>query len=370
MSTSTARPTAERAVLIIDDERRLADSLQMLLQDEGYRAEVCYGGAEGIERLGREPFPVVITDLKMQGVGGLQVVKHIHDHLPKTLVIVVTGYASADSAIEALHYHAFDYLRKPVEIDDLKRSLDRAFHKLEVDQIREDTAAMITHDIKLPLTSIIGFAALLTNPETGEINPRAGEFAETILANGRKVIALIDNYLTSFKVETGNLKSSPIEVHISEFLRSLGDIYAPEAKRNGFTLKVESSTAPERAKFDENLMFRAVGNLLQNAIKYGDSAGAIVLEVAKCGAADSPLACESMRFSVINRAPFLREEELAELFGRCKRSAATHGIEGSGLGLYVVDAVTQAHDGRAEAVKPNSDHVRFSIWIPLENATR
>ncbi|MBI3737216.1 response regulator, partial [Candidatus Sumerlaeota bacterium] len=143
----------DKSILIVDDERRLADSLRDLLAIEGYKARTAYSGSEALEALREHPYPIVVTDLRMQGVDGLDVIRHVHENYPKTLVIVVTGYASADSAIEALHYHAFDYIRKPFEFDHFKRALERAFQKLEMDQLREDTAAMITHDIKLPLTS-------------------------------------------------------------------------------------------------------------------------------------------------------------------------------------------------------------------------
>ncbi|MCH8333794.1 response regulator, partial [Candidatus Sumerlaeota bacterium] len=179
----------DRCVLIIDDEKRITDSLTDLLAAENFSVQAANSGADGIAILEQRSFPVVVTDLRMQGLDGLNVIRHIHEHQPKTLVIVITGYASTESAIEALHYQAFDYIQKPFDFSHLKASIDRAFHKLEVDQLREDTAAMITHDIKVPLTSVLGFASLMVDKKTGRVHPQAAQFAEKIRSNAQRILA-------------------------------------------------------------------------------------------------------------------------------------------------------------------------------------
>ncbi len=355
----------DKSILIVDDERRLADSARDLLKSDGFAAQSAYSGSEAIEKMREHAFPVVVTDLRMQGVDGLDLIRHLHQHHPKTLVIVVTGFASADSAIEALRYHAFDYIRKPFDFDHFKLAVQRAFDKLEMDQIREDTAAMITHDIKLPLTSIMGYASLLRNSETGEFHPHAAEYVETILSNGRKVLALIDNYLTSFRAETGNLVAHPVKTRIGEFVKSLLEIFGAEAKKRGFSIESSDAGAPDEMAMDEPLVFRAVGNLLQNAIKYGDPAQPIVMNLKGLLPAESPLATESLLIEVINGAFQLNSNELDGLFERFKRAAFSSGVEGSGIGLYVVNAVARAHGGVALARCLDRDRVAFSIILPL-----
>lgn len=356
----------QKTLLIIDDEKRMTDSLRDLLGPHGFAVTTANSGEAAVEELRQRSYPVVVTDLRMQGLGGLDVMRFIHEHAPKTLVIVITGYASTESAIEAVRYHAFDYIRKPFEFDQLKGVLDRAYQKIELDQLREDTAAMITHDIKVPLTSILGFASLLYNKETQSFHPRAGDFAEMIRSSARKILALVDNYLTSARHESDTLHLHALRTRIAPMMEELVETYAAEARRRGIGLEVSLERAPEEAVFDEALIYRAVANLLYNAVKYGDPAEPIRLEVRPLDSSQSGLGRDALRFEVVNLAPNLKGEDLNGLFHRFKRAQKHGGVEGSGIGLYVVNAVARAHQGSAQGEWRDEDRVAFSITIPFD----
>ncbi len=356
----------EKSILLIDDERRMTESLRGLLTAAGLRVATANSGQEGIEALEQEHYPVVVTDLRMQGVDGLHVVRYVHEHCPKTLVIVITGYASTDSAIEALRYQAFDYIRKPFEFDRLKGAIDRAFQKLEVDQLREDTAAMITHDIKVPLTSIIGFASLLHDPRTGQYHPRGPEFIGTIRANAQRILALVDNYLTTCRIDSDSLVIHPTTVSLKHLLEEILGFVSHEAARRGLRIETDVAVDPPEAVFDESTIYRAVANLVQNAVKYGDPAEPIRIGVERLTPEASPLAEASLKFEVVNAAPQVQPSQLPGLFGRFKRLGKDRGIEGSGIGLYVVDQVARAHGGLAEARCLEGGRVAFAIILPAE----
>jgi signal transduction histidine kinase len=356
----------EKPVLIVDDEKRMTESLRDLLTPLGYAITTANSGAEAIELLRERAFPVVITDLRMQGVGGLDVVRHISENRPKTLVIVITGYASTESAIEAVHYHVFDYIRKPFEFDQIKGVIERAFQKIELDQLREDTAAMITHDIKVPLTSILGFASLLYDKEKQAFHPRAREFTEMIRSSARKILALVDNYLTSARHESESLQLNAMPTHLSPMVEELVETYRSEAERRGMRIECTLDEAPEWVVLDESLIYRALANLLYNAIKYGDAGEPIMLRLRKLSAHETELGKDAVRFEVINLASDLREADLDALFHRFKRAHKHAGVEGSGIGLYVVYAVARAHQGMASAQYLDGSRVSFSITLPLD----
>ena len=101
------------AILLIEDEARLRDNLQTLLQSEGYSVTTAQNGAEGIKRLRQESFDLVITDLVMPEVDGFQVLEYLKAYSPETVVVVMTAYVSAVSVIDALRKGAYDYLSKP-----------------------------------------------------------------------------------------------------------------------------------------------------------------------------------------------------------------------------------------------------------------
>jgi two-component system response regulator PilR (NtrC family) len=88
-------------ILLIEDEARLRDNLQTLLQNEGYHVTTAQNGAEGIKRLRQESFDLVITDLVMPEVDGLQVLEYLKAYSPETVVVVMTAYVTAGSVIDA-----------------------------------------------------------------------------------------------------------------------------------------------------------------------------------------------------------------------------------------------------------------------------
>lgn len=358
----------ERTVLIIDDERRMADSLRDLLAPLGYRCQTAYGGREGLERLRRDHFHLVLTDLRMHDLDGLALLRFIGDNAPRTLTVILTAYASAESAIEAIHLGVFDYVRKPYDFDQLLQLIERAFARLEAEQLREDTAAMITHDLKIPLTSIIGFASMIYDRERREFHPRAREFAEGIQTNGQKILAMIDNYLTTCKIEAGTLQITPCTVDLRQLINDVVETASLTASRRGHGIELDIGDIPETLDMDEPLVYRAIGNLLHNAIKYGDNSRPIRLHARRLQAAESPLGVASVRIATTNAAALQSPNDLAGIFQRYKRTTGSSGIEGAGLGLYVVQAIVRAHGGEATAEILDGGLVRFAIDLPIHVA--
>ena len=304
-SAGAGSTMATGTILVIDDERRMANSLRDLLADIGYEVDVAYGGQPGIAKLRTRAYQVVITDLRMENVDGLAVIRHVHENYPKTLIVVITGYASTESAIEAVHYQVFDYLRKPFDFELIRLVLEKAFQKLETDQLREDTAAMLSHDIKIPLSSIIGFAQMIHNPVSGQLHPRTSEFAETIEANGQKILNLLDNYLTSCKIEDGTFQISAVPSDMSGMIRDLISASQFSAKRCGCPIEANLENLPEMVRVDEPLLYRAVGNLLQNAIKYNSGDRPIHIGADRVTAAESALGVDTLEIWVEKRGPRL-----------------------------------------------------------------
>jgi DNA-binding response OmpR family regulator len=119
----------QATILLIEDEARLRHNLQILLQNEGYCVVTAEHGAEGLQRLQEEPFDLVITDLVMPKMDGFQVMEYLQDHYRDTVVVVITAYASTESAIQALRRGAYDYIAKPFDIDLLHIVIKRALEK-------------------------------------------------------------------------------------------------------------------------------------------------------------------------------------------------------------------------------------------------
>jgi DNA-binding NtrC family response regulator len=112
-------------ILIADDEWSIRDVLAGVLQSEGYDVETVENGEEAIERLSREPYEMVITDLRMPKADGISVLRHVQEKNLDCLGIVATAYGSVESAIEALRAGAFDYITKPFHIDEIRHLVRR-----------------------------------------------------------------------------------------------------------------------------------------------------------------------------------------------------------------------------------------------------
>jgi DNA-binding NtrC family response regulator len=112
-------------VLIVDDEKVIRDSLELLLKDEGYKADTSTDGEDALQKIKQEDYDIVITDIKMPKLDGIELMQKARDVSPNSFFIIMTAYASVNTAIEALRKGAYDYLIKPVEFDDVILRLKR-----------------------------------------------------------------------------------------------------------------------------------------------------------------------------------------------------------------------------------------------------
>lgn len=116
-------------ILVVDDEAIVAASIKGILEKEGYAVSTVSSGQEALQRLQSETFDLVLTDLVMEGMNGLDVIKEIKQTAPETIVMIITGYASLNSAIEAMRRGAYDYLTKPCSSQQLKMAIQRGLEK-------------------------------------------------------------------------------------------------------------------------------------------------------------------------------------------------------------------------------------------------
>jgi len=113
-------------IMVIDDEKIVGDMAKISLEEEGYEVETFLSAAPALERLKEASFEIVVTDLKMKGIDGLEVLKTVKQLHPESKVIMITAFADLDVAIEAIKADVFDFFPKPVRIKELKESIRKA----------------------------------------------------------------------------------------------------------------------------------------------------------------------------------------------------------------------------------------------------
>ena len=124
-------------VLVVDDEPRMCDSLQVLLGDQGYEVFTANTGYQAMDFLSKDAFDVVLMDMVIPDINGYQLMDYINNKVPDPCVIVITGHASVDSAIGALRKGAYDYLRKPFEFDELLKTVQNALSQKKLKRENE-----------------------------------------------------------------------------------------------------------------------------------------------------------------------------------------------------------------------------------------
>ncbi len=126
-------------VLVVDDERDICKALEFLLKNEGYSVTLAYSGEEAVERLEKEQFDIVLTDLKMEKMDGFAVLEKARELSPDTQVLIMTAYASIESAVNAMKKGASDYIVKPFLNEEIKLTIKRV---LEQKRLMEENIAL------------------------------------------------------------------------------------------------------------------------------------------------------------------------------------------------------------------------------------
>lgn len=148
MTTASAARGAECRILVVDDERNIRYSLHRALTKAGYDVAVASSGEEAIALLATQQFALILTDIKMPGMDGLAVMRRAKELAPDIAVILLTGYAALESAIEALRQGAMDYLIKPCSVRDVLTSIEKGLDTRSKNLRKQQLLARIERDLQ------------------------------------------------------------------------------------------------------------------------------------------------------------------------------------------------------------------------------
>ena len=166
-------------ILIVDDEPRILLLMQSLLKANGYDVVTAKDGAGALEQVRAGGIDIAVTDLRMQPMDGMTLFREIHAIAPGIPVILLTAYASVETAIEAMKLGIFDYITKPFKVDDMVACLRRAEEKLSKAETR---AVGIDHPIKYRFENLIASSAAMRS--VCDMIEKVAPTAVTVLING------------------------------------------------------------------------------------------------------------------------------------------------------------------------------------------
>ncbi|NOX38651.1 MAG: sigma-54-dependent Fis family transcriptional regulator [Calditrichaeota bacterium] len=141
-------------ILIVDDEKTIRDTLSTVLEEEGFQTDVAESGEVALQKIQERDFDLVITDLRMPGMGGLELLEKIKLMAPQTSVMIITAYGSLESAIQALRLGAYDYIVKPLDFDDVLLRIKRLMEHREL--VQENKILREAVEEKYSFSNIIG----------------------------------------------------------------------------------------------------------------------------------------------------------------------------------------------------------------------
>ncbi|RFT17020.1 MAG: Response regulator of zinc sigma-54-dependent two-component system [Candidatus Saccharicenans subterraneus] len=347
-------------ILFIDDEEIVLRSCRRIFAGSGYEIETALSGEEGLSKALNQDFDLVVTDLKMPGIGGMEVLTRLRKSRPDTTVIIFTGYASVDTAREALKNGAFDYIPKPFTPEEIREVIKNALEaRAGKQRTMLDLMAIVSHELKSPVSALHTTASTLYKGYFGQLSPEQMKILETIIRNCEYLEDIIRSYLDLSKMELDQLDSFKEQIY---FAKDVVEevLTLPEIQDNTKKMTV-SKNFPQDVKIngDPRLLRILVRNLVSNAIKYGTEGTEVKLGLeTKDG---------QMVFSVHNLGVGIRPEDGPRLFRKFERlkQQGTEGVKGSGLGLYICKKIVDSHGGKIWFESEPGRWVTFYVSLPL-----
>ena len=395
--TDDAPPSRDErpCLLLVDDDPDGAYTVSNILRQEQYDVVIAGDADDALRALDARGFDVVLIELALAETDGLALLNEFRQRAPTTACIVLTGYASLESAVAALRRGAYDYLIKPCVIEDLKQTVGQAVAQRRLtllaaqrerqlqelndqleERVEERTAeltranqrladsntakdrflATLSHELRTPLTPLRAGLDLLRERLTG------GDWHSILDAMERNLAQetrLINDLLDIARITAGKLSLEKRPVDLTACLRTAVQMIEPRAdvKHQMLTLDVRDSFPTLLA--DPVRLQQLVANLLDNGVKFSPPEGHIILSAWR----SEEMAC----LEVVDSGPGIDPTYLPRVFEPFWQadpsSRRQHG--GTGLGLAIAREIAHLHDGELYAVNICPGGARFTFRFPL-----
>lgn len=368
-------------VLVIDDEVGMREGCKRALIPQGYGVITAEHGAEGLRKLKEEAFDLVLLDIMMPGMSGLELLKHIHDYDPDIICVMITGYATVDLAAQAMKQGAHDFLSKPFTSDELlaavaqglqereRRKLYRQQQEQEEEALQLERARLeiarldavesrfmlvLVHELRNPAGVLKNYVQLMRAGYVDE--DEWDEYLEKLDLRADQLLAMLDDLL-----ELAHLKEmlSPAKmkrVDVAEVLASVVAHKQPAAEAKGLLLEVQIQDRPYIQAAPSHIQ-SLWSNLIDNAIKYTPAGRIRVTLEAQNG---------KWVGSVADTGIGISTEELGRVFQDFYRSedAKAQVALGTGLGLPIVDQIVKLYQGTIQVESVPGEGSTFIITLP------
>ncbi|MDP9275189.1 MAG: hybrid sensor histidine kinase/response regulator [Chloroflexota bacterium] len=392
-------------VLVVDNEQSVVVTTKAILQLDGYDVATTTSGAQARAMVREVEYDLVLTDLRLEDSDGLDVLKAVRESYPETVTIVLTGYASVESAIQALRAGAYDYLVKPSEVEELRSTaargierrrlgqelrhrvaelaelnaslqarIDEATAELkeryeqlkELDRMKSQFLSIASHELKTPITAMSGFLQValrrVRRLSQGEAAAPVAEGLrgiteqlEVVYRQTGKLARLVDELLDVSRIQTGRIEFRYGDVDLSELANEVATRMQLTTNAHEISVRRDSESV---VTADRDHLEQVLNNLVANAIKYSPTGGSITIDVRPDDG--------GVRLSVTDQGIGIPEKELDAIFGLFYRSPdrVARDAAGMGLGLYISKEIVVRHGGRIWAESSGVKGSTLNVVIP------
>ena len=359
-------------IVVIDDDYAMRLSCGKILSKMGLHFEAFEDGAQGLSAIGALKPDLVVVDLKMPGISGMEVVSRVREIDPQAVVVVITGYATIDTAVEAMKAGAYDFLPKPFSPDEFRLIVNRALERrqlaLESQRTEVERALLkrrfvtfVSHQLQSPLAAIHQYLDVLKYLDnTEDAAAKRQEWIDRCLKRTEELQSIIRDWLTEAKIEGNTLSGQRTNVDLRQVILEILKSYEEMAAAEQVSLEARLPEQPLWVWGDRNCLSVAMDNLITNAIKYNKPGG----KVDVCGS----LADGEVIISVSDTGVGIPDQYRPFLFSEFFRVKSENGkyIGGTGLGLHIVKKIVSEMGGtvgvESEVNVGSTFRVRLPAW--------
>jgi two-component system, sensor histidine kinase and response regulator len=360
-------PQLKSRILVVDDISKNLQVVGTILRNEGYHVMPATSGLQALERVSAQPPDLILLDLMMPEMDGLEVCSRLKaDPFTRQIpVIFLTASNEMEHLMKGFEAGAVDYITKPFNAPELLArvrthlELKHARERLrEMNEEKNEFMGIAAHDLRNPLSAIQGYAEMIIEDAQSLAHRDLEGNGQRIREAAKRMTEMVQNFLDANRIERGELKLNMAISDLSSLLQSVLETQSPPATAKGQMIQLELPPTPTLALADVSITLQVFENLVSNAVKYSPPGKKIFVRLkAEAGV---------VRFEVEDQGPGLSKEDQKKLFGKFARLSAkpTGGEHSTGLGLSIVKRLVEAMNGKVWCESELGIGAKFIVTIP------
>ena len=357
-----------KKILIIEDEKALAEEVCEILAFEGYDVLLAENGKIGIEMAIEHHPDLILCDIMMPVMDGIRVIYELKAHEETTLIpfIFMSALAERQSIRNGMDLGADDYLVKPFSHDELLQTIETRLKKQDIqrlnldqtiDTLRDQIMTMLPHELRTPLSSIIGFGSLLSQMADKFSTEDIAEMGKDILDAGNKLHRLTENYLIYIQLKLNEktnqeiTESSSVEPIIHDITYQLGKTYRRE---NQTIVLMESAPA---LSISETFLRKILLEIIDNAYKFSPCDSKVIIQGTKEGG--------TYNISISDQGCGMNQKQIDQIGAFMQFDRADKEQQGNGLGLAIACKMVSLSGGRLQIMNPEAKGTKVTVEVAL-----